>query len=198
MTEEPHAPASHDAEPPLMPRWVPTVIGIVLVAMAALAVYTGIHYRTPTLANGIVKSRRPARPMTGGGGPPGEPEPGASLLFPGESADNTPAAHEAVSGKARAEITGTGHDISSTTRIRARRGLITNVVPDDAMIAVNDLVIGQAKQFNTMDEVYDFPAPGSYTIHISAAGFKDQQFIITVADDALQEIAKLDVRLEKL
>ncbi len=196
MTEEPHGPASSDAEPPLMPRWVPTVIGIVLVAMAALAVYTGIHYRTPTLANGVVKSRRPPRAMTGGG-PPGEPEPGASLLFPGDSADNTPAAHEAVAGRARAEITGTGHGISSTILIRARRGMITNVVPGDAMIAVNDLVIGQARQFNTMDEVYDFPAPGSYTIHISAQGYKDQQFIITVADDALQEIAKLDVNLVK-
>jgi hypothetical protein len=75
--------------------------------------------------------------------------------------------------------------------------MITNVVPEDAMVAVNDLVIGQARQFNTMDEVYDFPAPGSYTIHISAAGYKDQQFIVTVAENAKQEIARLDVKMEK-
>ena len=68
MTEEPHP----QDEPPVMPRWVPGVIGIVLVAMAALAVYTGLRYRTPMLANGIVKSRRPARAMTGGAGPPGD------------------------------------------------------------------------------------------------------------------------------
>jgi hypothetical protein len=65
------------------------------------------------------------------------------------------------------------------------------------MVSVNDLVIGQAKQFQTMDEVYDFPAPGSYTIHLSAPGYKDQQFIVTVAENAQQEIAKLDVKLEK-
>jgi len=192
MTEEQHPPE----EAPLMPRWVPGVIGIVLVLMAALAVYTGLRYRTPTLANGVVKSRRPARAMTSGAGAPGEPEPGASLMFPGD-ADNAPAAHEAVTGRARAEITGTGHGITSTVRIWARRGMMTNVVPDDAMVSVNDLVIGQAKQFDKPDEIYDFPAPGSYTIHISAPGYKDQQFIVTVADDAKQEIARLDVKLAK-
>src|SRR3954453_22028935 len=140
MTEEPPA---HD-EPPMMPRWVPGVIGAVLVTMAALAVYTGLRYRTPTLANGVVKSRRPARAMTARAGPRGEPEPGASLMFPGD-ADNAPAAHDAVTGRARAEITGTGHGITSTVRIWARRGMMTNVVPNDAMVSVNDLVIGQAK-----------------------------------------------------
>jgi len=194
MTEEPHRPAHHDPEPPPMPRWVPTTIGVVLVAMASLAVYTGIRYRTPTLSNGPVKSRRPARAVAGAGAP-GEPEPGSSLVFPGDAADNTPAAREPVAGHARAEITGTGHGITSTARLWARRGMITKVVPDDAMIAVNDLLIGQAKQFDTMDEVYDFPAPGSYTIHISAAGYKDQQYIVTVAENAKDEIARLDVKL---
>jgi len=193
MTEEPHRPD----ETPAMPRWVPGVIGIVLVAIAALAVYTGVRYRTPTLANGVVKSRRPARAMTSGAGAPGEPEAGSSLMFPGDAADNAPAAHDAVTGRARAEITGTGHGITSTVRIWARRGMMTNVVPEDAMVSVNDLVIGQAKQFDKPDEIYDFPAPGSYTIHISAPGYKDQQFIVTVADDAKQEIARLDVKLTK-
>ena len=72
---------------PVLPSWVPTVIGIVLVLMAGLAVYTGLRYRNPTLANGIIKTRRPPRAMTGGG-PPGEPEPGASLVF----AENAPTA----------------------------------------------------------------------------------------------------------
>ena len=87
--------------------------------------------------------------------------------------------------------------VTALCRIWARRGMMTNVVPDDAMVSVNDLVIGQAKQFDKPDEIYDFPAPGSYTIHISAPGYKDQQFIVTVADDAKQEIAKLDVKLAK-
>ena len=75
--------------------------------------------------------------------------------------------------------------------------MMTSVVPGDAMVSVNDLVIGQAKQFSTMEEVYDFPAPGSYTVHISAPGYKDQQFVVTVAEDAKLEILRLDVRLEK-
>ncbi len=197
MTEEPHPPASADAEPPLMPRWVPTVIGIVLVTLAGLAVYTGVRYRRPTLANDVVKSRRPQHAMTGGAGPPGEPEPGASLVFPGDAGDNTPAAREPVNGLARVEITGSGHGITSTTRIWARRGMITNVIPEDAMVSVNDLPIGQAKQFSSMDEVYDFAAPGSYTIHLSAFGYKDQQFIVTVADNVPQEIARINVKLVK-
>jgi hypothetical protein len=193
MTEEPHRPD----ETPVMPRWVPGVIGIVLVGMAALAVYTGLRYRAPALPTGVVRPRHPARAVTGGAGPPGEPEPGASLVFPGDAGDNAPAAHEAVTGRARAEITGTGHGITSTVRIWARRGMMTNVVPGDAMVSVNDLVIGQAKQFDKPDEIYDFPAPGSYTIHISAPGYKDQQFIVTVAADAKQEIARLDVKLSR-
>jgi hypothetical protein len=206
MTEEPHAPAPdtrnderHDVhardETPVMPPWVPALIGVVLVSMAALAVYTGIRYRNPPQVSSVIK-RHPLHPMTGGAGPPGEPEPGASLIFPGD-ADNTPAAREAVTGNARAEITGTGHGITSTVRIWARRGMMTNVTPGDAIVTVNDLVIGQAKQFSTMNEVYDFPAPGSYTIHLSAPGYKDQQFIVTVADDAKLEIARLDVKLER-
>ena len=210
MTEEPHPPAANAPdggtdesdetsgpdEPSLMPPWVPAVIGVVLVAMAALAVYTGIRYRNPPLTN-VVSKRHPVRATNGGSGPPGEPEPGASLVFPGDAADNTPAAHEAVTGNARAEITGSGHGITSTVRIWARRGMMMNVVPGDAMVSVNDLVIGQAKQFSSMDEVYDFPAPGSYTIHLTAPGYKDQQFVVTVADDAKLEIARLDVKMEK-
>lgn len=196
MNDDSHAPAPADGTP-VMPRWVPTLIGVVLVAMAGLAVYTGIRYRTPTLANGIIKAPHPARTMTGGAGPPGEPEPGASLVFPGDAADNTPAAREAVTGRARAEVTGTGHSITSTVRIWARRGMIVNVVPDDAMVSVNDLAIGQARQFNTMDGVYDFPAPGSYTIRFSAPGYKDQQFVVTVAENARDEIARLDVKLAR-
>ena len=204
MTDEPHPPAASEPddetsgadEAPLMPPWVPAVIGVVLVAMAALAVYTGIRYRNPTVTSAVSKPR-PVRATTGGSGPPGEPEAGSSLVFPGAAADNTPAAHEAVSGNARAEISGTGHGITSTVRIWARRGMMTNVVPGEAMVAVNDLVIGQAKQFSSMDEVYDFPAPGSYTIHISAQGYKDQQFIVTVADDAKLEIAQLNVKMER-
>src|SRR5438876_10083147 len=120
MTEQPPEPPRerHVPEEPGLPSWVPTAIGIVLVIMAALAVYTGLRFRTPTLANGIIKSRRPPRAMTGGG-PPGEPEPGASLMFP----ENAPSASAPAPG--------------SAAQISARRGMMTNVLPDDALVYVN-------------------------------------------------------------
>src|SRR6267378_1818100 len=77
-TRERHAP-----DEPHLPSWVPTLIGIVLVALAALAVYTGVRYHNPTLADGIIRGK-PAPNAAHGGGPPGEPGPGASLIFPGD------------------------------------------------------------------------------------------------------------------
>ena len=182
-------------EEPHLPSWVPTLIGVVLVLLAALAVYTGLRYRNPTLADGIIRSKRAPNAVPGAG-PPGEPGPGASLVFPGESGDNAPTASAAVGGRARATINGGGAaGVNATVRLWARRGMMTNVVPDDAMIYVNDLAIGEAKQFNTPDEVYDFPAPGSFTIRIIAPGYKERQFVVTAADNAEQEIAKIDVKL---
>lgn len=193
--EPPRERHEPDAEQ-FMPGWVPTLIGAILVAMAALAVYTGLRYRAPALTTAVIRTHRQPRVVSSGGAP-GEPEPGASLAFPGDGTDNTPAAREAVGGQARAEITGTGTNITSTVRLAARRGLLTNVVPPEAMISVNDVMIGEASQFDSPNEVYDFAAPGSYTIHISAPGYKDQQFVVNVSGTAKQEIARLDVKLAK-
>src|SRR5216684_3653682 len=149
MTEQPNEPPRerHVPDQAQLPGWVPTAIGIVLVIMAALAVYTGLRYRNPTLAGSIIKTRHPPRAMTGGG-PPGEPEPGASLVFP----ENSPTAG--------------GPTVGGGQQMTARRGLITNVIPDDAMVFVNGVAIGEARQFNTIDKVYDFPAEGNYTVRL--------------------------------
>jgi hypothetical protein len=184
------------ADTPAMPRWVPPVIGIVLVVMAALAVYTGVRYRNPTLANGMIRNRRVPR-STPANGAPGEPEAGASLVFPGEAGDNTPTAGAPVSGRARAAITGGPQGVTSATRIWARRGMMTIVSPDDAMVYVNDLAVGQARQFDREDEIYDFPATGSYTVRLVAPGYREQFFVITAAENAKDEVAKLNVKLVK-
>ena len=199
MSEPPAGPPRERHAPgePHLPRWVPATIGVVLVVLAALAVYTGVRYRNPTLAEGIVHPRK-STPAVTGEGPPGEPGPGASLVFPGESGDNAPTASETVTGRARATISGGGAaGVTAAVRLWARRGMMTNVVPDDAMVYVNDLPIGEAKQFSKHDEVYDFPAPGSYTVRIVAPGYKERVFIVTALDDAKDEIARLDVRLER-
>lgn len=192
MTDEPPREDHHPGPEPLaLPAWVPTLIGAVLVLMAGLAVYTGIRYRNPTLANGIIRRRGTPRAMTNGGAP-GEPEPGGSLVFPGASAESS----EPSPTKNRVDITGGKEGVVGTVRMTARRGLITNVIPDDAMIYVNNLAVGQARQFNTMDEVYDFPSPGSYTIRVVAPGYKERQFIVVADENSKNEIVRIDAKLE--
>jgi hypothetical protein len=202
MTIEPPPPdappPTQEPEPPAepLPRWIPVMIGIVLVVMAALAIYTGMRYRESgnTFTN-IVKPRRVTGPAPAAA-PPGEPQPGASLVYPGEDAGNTPNANTPVTGRARAEITGGGSaGVAATVRMTARRGMILTVVPDDAMVYVNDLLIGQANQFDKPDEVYDFPAPGSYTVRISAPGYRDRFFTVTSADNATAEVARIATSL---
>jgi hypothetical protein len=189
----PHQP--HDVPGPgLMPAWVPAAIGLVLVALAGLAVYTGIH-RSSDVITRIVRPRKQTRPMATA--PPGEPGPGASLVYPGDATENVPAANAPVTGKARAEIVGGKNGITSTVRFWARRGMMVNVTPDDAMVYVNELAIGEARQLNTADEVYDFPAPGSYNVRISAAGYRDRTFVVTADESAKEELARINVKLEK-
>ena len=179
MTEQPtESPRDrHVPEEPGLPGWVPTVIGVVLVGMAAFAVWTGLRYRNPTLANCIIHPRRTPKGMSNSG-PPGEPEPGASLVFP----ENSPTANAAT---------------TDTGVMTARRALVTNVLPDDAMVYVNGVPIGTAQQFNAAHEGYDFPQPGSYTVRVVAPGYKDAQFVVSASDNAPQEIARIDVRLQR-
>jgi len=175
---------------PQMPRWVPVLIGVVLVFIAALAVWTGIRYRHPTLANDIVKSRRAPRPMTGAG-PPGEPEPGSSLIYPGES----PTASAPIASRSRAAIQGGGtQGVSAVMRMWARRGMSVKATPDDAIVYVNDTPIGSASQWTG---VYEFAQPGSYTVRIDAPGYKEQMFVVTAAENAQQEVATITAKLER-
>jgi hypothetical protein len=176
-----------------MPRWVPVLIGVVLVSIAALAVYTGVRYRDDSTMAAHVRPR-PERETAPA--PPGEPGAGESLVMHGGGdADTTPAANEPVQGQARAVISGGPGGVQTTVRMWARRGMVLNVIPDDAMVYVNDLLIGQVRQFNTMDEVYDFAAPGSYTIRIVAPSGGEKTFVVTAAEDAKQEVARISAKM---
>ncbi len=176
----------------VMPKWVPVAIGLVLVTMAALAVWTGLRFRNPPLVNGIIRMKRPARSITGGGAP-GEPGPGASIVLPGEE-DNTPSPNAPITSRARAEITGTGSSVNGMMHLTARRGLTINATPDDAMILINDTPLGTANQLRWP---YEFAAPGGYTVKIDAPGFKEQQFIVTASDNATPEVVTVNAVLQK-
>ncbi len=170
-----------DEETGAMPRWVPVAIGVVLVTLAALAVITGLRYRDQTLVH-IVQPRQHVVRQTAPA-PPGEPEPGASLIFPGDS--NVPSARASVGAS------------SGVGRLTVRRGIQTNITPSDAVVYVNDVAIGQASQFNSETEEYDFAAPGNYTVRFIAPGYKERDFIISVAENAKQEVAKITAGLDK-
>jgi hypothetical protein len=197
MTEH---PTPEQVEPeaveagPGMPRWVPVLIGAVLVVIAALAVFTGLRYRGGDTITSQVRPRTDRRANSPA--PPGEPGAGASLVFHGSEGDNTPTANAPVTGDSRAMVTGGPGGVSSTVRIWARRGMVFSVVPEDAMVYVNELPVGQVAQFNTMDEVYDFAAPGSYTIKIVAPNGAERTFIVTAADDAQQDVATIAAKLK--
>jgi PEGA domain len=193
MDERPEDdPAGGAEDVPVMPKWVPAVIGVVLVTMASLAVYTGLRYRNPPLANGIVKIRRPARPITGGGAP-GEPGPGGSLVLPGESGDNAPSPNAPIAGHSKIEIDGAKGAIAVIPHFTARRGMTLNAVPEDAMVFINDTPVGTANQIRS----YEFPAPGSYTVRIVAPGYKDEQVIVSAADNATPEVVTVNATLRK-
>ena len=174
-----------------MPRWVPILIGAVLVSMAGLAVYTGLRSRDDDTILAHVRPQRSQQANTPA--PPGEPGAGASLVLHGDG-ENTPAANEPVRGQSRAVVTGGTQGVSSVVRIWARRGMVLNVIPDDTMIYVNDLPIGQAKQFNTMDEAYEFAAAGSYNVRLVAPNGVERTYVVTASDDAQQDVARITFR----
>jgi len=191
--ESEHEPAGPGPEPgPPMPRWVPVVIGALLVVIAALAVFTGLRYRGETMTTRVQpRTERRASPA-----PPGEPGAGASLVFHGSEGDSTPAANEPVSGDARAVISGGPGGVTSTVRMWARRGMVFEVQPASAMVYVNDMPVGEAAQFDTPDEVYDFAAPGSYTVKVVAPHGAHRTFVVTATDNAKDDVVKIAAKLE--
>ena len=190
------APPDPPPDKDLMPRWVPIVIGVVLVTLAGLAVLTGLRYRENTLV-GIIKPRFDARRTAPA--PPGEPEPGASRVFSGAEGANVPSANEPLGAEEpRAEITGGPGGVSAVVRIWARRGMQFVAEPADAVVYVNDVPVGHAREYaGGGEEVYDFPEAGSYNVRLDAPGYKPRHFVVTASNNAPQDIAHIKATLEK-
>ncbi len=187
-TEQSDAPQKSSG----MPRWIPVLIAALLVSMAGLAVYTGLRERddAPLLAKVRPRQDRVANTPA----PSGEPEAGASLVLHGEQGE-APAANEVVKGQARAVVTGGPGGVSAVVRIWARRGMVLNVLPDNTMIYVNDLPIGTAAQFNTMDEAYEFAEAGSYTVKLVPSTGTGKTYIVTASVDAPNDVARISADL---
>jgi hypothetical protein len=191
---QPERHPHHPPDPAIMPRWVPVLIGAVLVTIAALAVITGMRYRDNTLVRMVSRS---TTPRVAAPAPPGEPEPGASRVMSGNEGGDVPAAHEPAAGESHADVTGDAGGVTAVVRMWARRGMQVKTSPTDAVVYVNNVAIGQARQFDTEDEAYDFAAPGSYTVRLIAPGYKERTYVVTASEDAEDEVAHIDARLEK-
>jgi hypothetical protein len=176
---------------PGMPRWVPVLIGVVLVALASLAVVTGLRYH----AEDVTEARPRNAARTGAFAPPGEPGAGASRVMHNADADQTPAANTAVAGPSRAVISGGREGVETVVRMWARRGMLLEVEPNDAMVYVNDVLIGNANQFDTADEIYDFAEPGSYTVRLVTPNGTSRTYVVTAADDAKVDVARIAAKL---
>jgi hypothetical protein len=192
--EHSHAPHEHSSPSSGMPPWVPVLIGVVLVLIAALAVFTGIRNRNDDTFAAHVRPR-PQQASTPA--PPGEPGAGASLVLHGASGENTPEANEPVKGQSRAVVAGGPGGVSSTTRVWARRGMVLNVLPEDTMVYVNEMPIGQVSQINTMDEAYEFAAAGSYNIKLVTPDGAAKTYVVTASEDAKEDVARISADLRR-
>jgi hypothetical protein len=186
---EPEAPVAP------MPRFIPVLLAVVLVALAALAVYTGMKRRTPLLDPSLARSRTVQQDD---GGAPGEPQPGASRVLHGESGENIPTAEPmAELDPSRVSITGGPGGVSNIIRLRARRGFRVNANPASAVVYVNEAPIGEAQQFSRADSVYEFAEEGTFNVRIAANGYSDALFQVTADQTAEAELAVLDATLKK-
>lgn len=184
-------------EPISLPRWVPVLIGAILVAIAGFAVYTGFHYKQQPFAKKIARSSSEMARELKETGAPGEPQPGASRVMHGRYGENVPRPGEPVAGESsRVAITGGGPAITHTVRWTVRRGMLIDVTPPDAIVYVNDEAIGAANQFRDPDEVYEFAESGRYDVRIVAPGHRELEYVITSSQDAKDEIAVIRATLQ--
>lgn len=201
MTEEhprTSAEVADDDESLKLPRWVPLTIGIALVIIAGLAVYTGLTYRQQGIGRAF--RRLPMMNRVDRGGAPGEPEAGASRMMHGVAGDTIPVP-EPGSGdyETRVAITGGADGVVPSIRLSARRGVILKVEPSDAIVYVNDAPMGTAAQFSTPEQVWEFPdvPEGTFTIRLEAPGYRAYEYVVTSDPDAETEVATLEVKLAK-
>lgn len=189
---------SPEDEPPVapMPKFIPVLLGLVLVVLAALAVYTGVRRRAPLLEPSL-RATRSGVPQDGGA--PGEPQPGASRILHGESGENVPQAQPMLEpDPSRVAISGGPGGIENVVRLRARRGMQTLIEPGAAVVYVNGNAIGEAQQFSRTEDTYEFAEEGAYTIRISAPGYHDVVYEVTADQDAADELAILRGKMKPL
>lgn len=187
-----------DLPPPArLPKWVPILIGAILVMMAAAALWTGLKYRNEAFRRPVGDLPKRSLPPSGVGAP-GEPTPGASRVAHGPAGDTIPTPDPVPPGEtSKYTISNTGGTITATTRITASRGMLLDIKPPTALVYVNDSAIGEARQFSRPDSLYEFAEQGNYTVRIVEEGFTELEYVITSAQNAKTEVAVIQAQLQK-
>lgn len=198
MTETPSPEEPREEPTPRggMPRWVPILIGVILVGMAILAVYTGMKYRGGPLGRAFERASDVIIPSEGG--PPGEPQPGASRVLHGGSGDYVPepAPLGGDPNQSTVVIRGGPEGVIPSIRLSAQRAMRVRVDPGDALIYVNEHAIGTADQFQEPD-LYEFPSEGQYTIRLAAPGYEEIEYVVEVDPAAPNEIAEIAMKMRR-
>jgi hypothetical protein len=180
-----------------LPMWVPAAIGMTLVALAAMAVYTGFHTRVrPVESTGAVSPFTESDGLypEDSGGPPGAPGPGGSRVSP----DGEVPLPESLETAAEPglSITGNATGVRGQMTIVVRRGLVFDVKPADAVIYVNDVAVGSARQFASADQAYEFAEEGQFSVRIAAPGYDEAELEVSAGAEAAEEIVEVSLHLK--
>lgn len=197
--QAPDAPPPPEEERRLeLPGWVPAAIGLTLVLLAAMAVYTG--FRTQVRPQERTDAVSPFTEADGlfpeeSGGPPGAPGPGGSRV---SSEEDIPApASIGEADEPALAISGDATGVDGRTSLAVRRGLVFDVEPGEAVVYVNDVAVGAVRQFDSPDSAYEFAEEGVFSVKVALPGYSEVELVVTAGPDAAEETATVSLRLER-
>lgn len=199
-TEESATPLE---EPPLeLPAWVAPAIGIVLVAIAAMAVWTGFRPRSRTEPRYVITQPQLPAAATGmkedSGGAPGDPGPGASSVVQNETGGAVPLAEPLPEGELpRDAIRGDAGGVVPTSNYEVRRGIAFACDRPEATVFVNDLPMGEAGQYSSKEQPYEFSEEGSFNVRVVAKDGAEARFTVVASAGAQTDVELIRVRLAK-
>lgn len=198
-----HAPDAPAEDQPLtLPGWVAPAIGIVLVAIAGMAAWTGFRQRTRMDVKYVLSGPQLSGSSTtmpgDSGGAPGDPGPGASRVVQSESGGEVPRAEPLPEGELpRASIHGDAAGVVPSSSLEVRRGVAFDCDRPDAMVYVNDLPIGEAGQFASKDQPYEFPQEGSFSVRVVARDGIETRFTVVASSGSETDVKVIPVRLAR-
>lgn len=190
-----------DDAPLELPGWVAPAIGLALVLIAGMAVWTGFRPRTRPEAKLVITEpaiREHAAQPEDSGGAPGDPGPGASRVVQSDTGGAVPSAQPLPEGELpRATIAGDETGVTPTTNLEVRRGIAFDSDRSDAVVYVNDLPIGDAGQYAAKDQPYEFAQEGTFTVRVVAADGTEARFVVVATAAAETDVAVIRVRLAR-